>query len=41
MCTEFVEERKDLIRAIPKDRKLSELPTILQVEFGFTQFTIH
>ncbi|RVW56039.1 Monoacylglycerol lipase ABHD6 [Vitis vinifera] len=30
MCTEFVEERKDLIRAIPKDRKLSELPTILQ-----------
>ena len=27
MCTEFVEERKDLIRAIPKDRKLSELPT--------------
>lgn len=30
MCTEFVEEKRDLIRAIPKDRKLSDIPKISQ-----------
>uniref|UniRef100_A0A5B7BT52 Putative monoacylglycerol lipase ABHD6 n=1 Tax=Davidia involucrata TaxID=16924 RepID=A0A5B7BT52_DAVIN len=30
MCTEYVEEKKELIRAIPKDRKLSEIPKIPQ-----------
>ncbi|KAJ7959001.1 Alpha/beta-hydrolase superfamily protein [Quillaja saponaria] len=30
MCTEYVEEKRDLVRAIPKDRKLSDLPKITQ-----------
>lgn len=30
MCTEYVEEKRDMIRAIPKDRKLSDLPKISQ-----------
>ncbi|XP_059631346.1 uncharacterized protein LOC132274165 [Cornus florida] len=30
MCTEYMEEKKELVRAIPKDRKLSELPKIPQ-----------
>ncbi|CAI9116296.1 OLC1v1017404C3 [Oldenlandia corymbosa var. corymbosa] len=30
MCTDFLEERRDLLRAIPKDRKLSDLPKITQ-----------
>ncbi|KAA8528283.1 hypothetical protein F0562_035638 [Nyssa sinensis] len=30
MCTEYVEEKKELIRAIPKDRKLSHIPKISQ-----------
>ena len=41
MCIEFVEEKKDLIQDIPKDRKISKPPKIAQVEFGFIQFTIH
>lgn len=30
MCTEYVEEKKELIRALIKDRKLSDLPKITQ-----------
>ncbi|GMY17291.1 isoform 2 of monoacylglycerol lipase abhd6 [Fagus crenata] len=30
MCHEYVEEKRDLIRAIPKDRKLSNIPKISQ-----------
>ncbi|KAF3975752.1 hypothetical protein CMV_001008 [Castanea mollissima] len=30
MCAEYVEEKRDLIRAIPKDRKLENLPKISQ-----------
>uniref|UniRef100_A0A2P2J4X8 AB hydrolase-1 domain-containing protein n=2 Tax=Rhizophora mucronata TaxID=61149 RepID=A0A2P2J4X8_RHIMU len=30
MCREYVEEKKELIRAIPKQRKLSEVPKITQ-----------
>lgn len=30
MCTEYVEEKRELIRAIPKDRKLSAIPKITQ-----------
>lgn len=35
MCTDYVEEKRDLIRAIPKDRKLSDLPKISQVRHFF------
>jgi pimeloyl-ACP methyl ester carboxylesterase len=30
MCTEFVEEKRDLIKSILKDRRLSDLPRIKQ-----------
>ncbi|CBI21725.3 unnamed protein product, partial [Vitis vinifera] len=30
MCIEFVEEKKDLIQDIPKDRKISKPPKIAQ-----------
>ncbi|KAJ8772075.1 hypothetical protein K2173_027252 [Erythroxylum novogranatense] len=30
MCREYVEEKIDMIRAIPKDRKLSDLPQVSQ-----------
>lgn len=30
MCTEYVEEKRDMIRAIPKERKVSDLPKISQ-----------
>ncbi|KAL3514149.1 hypothetical protein ACH5RR_026866 [Cinchona calisaya] len=30
MCLEFLEEKKDLLRAIPKDRRLADLPKIPQ-----------
>ncbi|KAL2468104.1 alpha/beta-hydrolase superfamily protein [Forsythia ovata] len=30
MCMQYVEERRELLRAIPKDRKLSNLPKITQ-----------
>ncbi|KAJ6337549.1 hypothetical protein OIU76_007263 [Salix suchowensis] len=30
MCGEYVEEKRDLIRAIPKDRKLSNIPKLTQ-----------
>ncbi|GMH00156.1 hypothetical protein Nepgr_001995 [Nepenthes gracilis] len=30
MCTEYVEEKRDLLRAILKDRKISEIPRINQ-----------
>ncbi|KAK6940160.1 Alpha/beta hydrolase fold-1 [Dillenia turbinata] len=30
MCTEFVEEKRDLIRAIPRNRKLADIPKITQ-----------
>ncbi|KAL2893811.1 Lipase 3 [Bienertia sinuspersici] len=30
MCTEHCQERRELIRAIPKDRKISEIPKISQ-----------
>ncbi|XP_068314432.1 uncharacterized protein [Pyrus communis] len=33
MFTEFVQEKKDLIRAVPQNRKLSELPKIPQPTF--------
>ncbi|OMO94349.1 hypothetical protein COLO4_16387 [Corchorus olitorius] len=32
MCTEYTEEKKELIRAIPKDRKISNIPKITQVK---------
>lgn len=35
MCTEYVEEKKELLRAIAKDRKLSDLPKISQVSIMF------
>jgi hypothetical protein len=35
MCTDYVEEKRDLIRAIPKDRKLSDLHKISQVRHFF------
>lgn len=31
MCKEHLEERRDLIRAIPRDRKIAEIPKITQV----------
>ena len=31
MCTEHLQERRELIRALHKDRKLSNLPKITQV----------
>lgn len=31
MCTDYVEEKRDLIRAILTERKLSNLPKISQV----------
>jgi len=31
MCTEYREERKELILAIPKDRKITDIPKITQV----------
>lgn len=31
MCADYVEEKRDLIRAIPKDRKISEIPKVAQV----------
>lgn len=31
MCREYVEEKKELLRALAKDRKLSDLPVIPQV----------
>lgn len=33
MCRDYVEERRDIIRAIVKGRKLSDLPKISQVRF--------
>ncbi|CAL5373988.1 unnamed protein product [Camellia sinensis] len=33
MCTEYLEERKELIQALHKDRKLSDLPSITQPTF--------
>lgn len=30
MCGEYVEEKRDLIRAVPKDRKLSDIPKLTQ-----------
>ncbi|KAL8167054.1 hypothetical protein V2J09_008553 [Rumex salicifolius] len=30
MCSEYVEERKDLLRNIPKGRRISDLPTLSQ-----------
>lgn len=33
MCTENLQERKELIYAIHRDRKLSDLPKIAQVSF--------
>ncbi|CAI9777951.1 unnamed protein product [Fraxinus pennsylvanica] len=30
MCMQYIEEKKELLRAIPKDRKLSDLPKITQ-----------
>ena len=41
MCTEYVEEKKDLIRSIPKNRKLSDLPKIPQVLFCFVFFLVN
>ncbi|XP_021285236.1 uncharacterized protein LOC110417293 isoform X2 [Herrania umbratica] len=34
MCTEFTEEKKELIRAIPNDRKISNIPKITQASGG-------
>lgn len=30
MCGEYVEEKRDLIRAVPKDRRLSDIPKLTQ-----------
>ncbi|XVF64785.1 hypothetical protein PTKIN_Ptkin09bG0194600 [Pterospermum kingtungense] len=30
MCTEYIEEKKELIRAIPRDRRISDIPRISQ-----------
>lgn len=35
MCTEYREEKKQLIYALHKDRKLSNLPQITQVAYIF------
>ncbi|XP_028119908.1 uncharacterized protein LOC114317404 [Camellia sinensis] len=35
MCTEYLEERKALIRALHQDRKLSDLPSITQLFFFY------
>lgn len=35
MFTQYVEEKKELLLAIAKDRKLSDLPKITQVFFPF------
>ena len=42
MCAEYVEEKRDLVRAIPKDRKLVNLPKISQVQncFSFSCFSL-
>lgn len=32
MCTDYVEEKRELIQAILKHRKLSDLPRITQVQ---------
>ncbi|CAK7347149.1 unnamed protein product [Dovyalis caffra] len=36
MCGEYVEEKRDLIRAVPKDRKLSNIPKLTQVWSSFS-----
>ncbi|KAK9742609.1 hypothetical protein RND81_03G185500 [Saponaria officinalis] len=33
MCVDYLQEKRELIRAIPKDRKLDEIPKIIQVSF--------
>lgn len=33
MCTEYLEEKRELVRAIPKDRKISNIDKITQVDF--------
>lgn len=38
MFTEYVEEKKELIRALAKDRKLSDLPKIPQVYISSFSF---
>lgn len=40
MCTEYTEEKKELIRAIPKDRKLSNITKISQVHLNFKPFFV-
>lgn len=40
MCRDLVEERRDMIRAIAKGRKLSDLPKISQVHFYFAFFFV-
>lgn len=37
MCTECVEEKRDLVRSIPKNRKLSDLPKIHQVHLSISR----
>ena len=39
MCKDYVEERRELIQTILKDRSLSELPTIQQVLIIFCLLT--
>lgn len=33
MCMEYAEEKRELVKSIPKNRKLSDLPKIHQVHF--------
>lgn len=33
MCTDYVQEKTELINALIKDKKLSDLPKITQVKF--------
>lgn len=35
MCTEYLEEKRELVRAIPKDRKISNIDKITQVDFPY------
>lgn len=37
MCVEHVEEKRDLIRDVPKDRKLTNSPKITQVWSFFSE----
>ncbi|CAL5368558.1 unnamed protein product [Camellia sinensis] len=41
MCTEYLQERKELIQALHKDRKLSNLPKITQIKIRYSHWNWH